>query len=75
MANLFCLKSKTGYLFPETIETTKTGVWFNGGFSIVAQSEGHEWESRYWKRAEVSMAWALRHGWGIVEVDVTETKR
>jgi hypothetical protein len=26
MANLFCLKSKSGYLFPETIETTKVDV-------------------------------------------------
>lgn len=71
---LYCLKGKSGYLFPETIEMTKIGVWMSGGYDIVCQFEGPAWKERYWKLNHSSMAWALRHGWGIVEVEVREVK-
>jgi hypothetical protein len=69
---LYCLKDRYGSLYPETIETSKVGVWFNGGFSIVCQAEGEAWRVKYWKRDVASMAWAMRHGWSIVVVKVEE---
>jgi hypothetical protein len=72
MAKLYCLRGKDGTLYHSTMAGTKTEVWGNECYFIVADEEGDAWRNKYWKRWDASMASAKRLGWNIVPVVIRE---
>ena len=73
----WCLRDREGNLVPDTFAPTKEQCWFYS-FPFVAATEGEGWQTKYWKRGEASMKWALRHGWSlerVLLVKVTEADK
>lgn len=71
MSKLYCLKDKEGSLLYWTISTTESNAF---DFDYIAQIEGEDWKTKYWKRINASMRSAFKLGWSIVEVTVKEVK-
>lgn len=68
---MYCLKDKDGVLVLSTLGFNKTDCW-GEAFPIVADVEGKEWCTKYWKRERASMNNAFKLGWAIVPVEIME---
>lgn len=67
---LYALKTPCGYIVPKVFDR-KADVIFDS-FDFIAESQGGDWQSRYWKRMVPSIMAARRAGYRAIQIRLVE---
>ena len=73
MTKLYCLETPEGFLIASTLSNTKSDVW-GKSFDFVA-NRTPDFEAKYWKKWDASLAAAKKLGYKIIKVKLVKEEK